>query len=117
MSERTRRMQTIVLLSAILLAWPRPVAHSAAEPRQVRDVPLTNPSFEEGVNDAGVPLGWSPYGGGNPKLSASVIELGPGKGKALFIEDGDPGAEVGVHQTFALTENVTYEASARVKMR
>ena len=35
------------------------------------DVPLTNPSFDEGLTDQGVPVGWARYGGGQEGQKAN----------------------------------------------
>ena len=48
-------MRILILSFVMLCAVPL----LAAE-----DVPLKNPSFDEGLTDKGVPVGWSQYGGG-----------------------------------------------------
>lgn len=77
------------------------------------EVPLKNPSFEEGVDQRGTPLGWQRYGGGGQGQRLSVVDV-PGGGKALLIEDGDPNAEIGITQTAPARPEEVYRASVRV---
>lgn len=76
-------------------------------------VPVKNPSFTEGVTKAGVPVGWTRYGGKGTDQRLAVV-AGPDEKKALLIADGDPAAEIGVYQTFPLKAGETYRAGALV---
>lgn len=96
---------------AVTIALPAMTAGKAAE---VFRVDLENPSFTSGVDDGGVPLGWSKYGGGGKDQELKIV-AGPDGGKALLIADGDPSAEIGVSQTFGLSGQETYQVTAKVR--
>ena len=70
-----------------------------ANGKDVFEVTLANPSFTQGVDNSGVPLGWSKYAGQGKDQRLAIVD-GPDGGKALLIADGDPAAEIGVLQTF-----------------
>lgn len=76
---------------------------------------LRNPSFEEGVDEQGIPAGWRLYGGQGREQLLRLVEVAHTGRKALLIEDGDPTAEIGLMQTLPLKPDLTYEASARVR--
>jgi hypothetical protein len=76
---------------------------------------LTNPSFEEGVTDAGAPVGWSVYGGMGPQRRLVIVDAPEHGGKALLIDDSNPGAELGLYQTVAAKPGVPYLATVAVK--
>lgn len=76
---------------------------------------LCNPSFEEGAEAYGVPRGWSLYAGNGQDQHLRLVELADTGKVALLIEDNDPGAEIGIHQTVPAQPNLTYEAKARVR--
>ncbi|MBM4049591.1 MAG: hypothetical protein FJ279_31230, partial [Planctomycetes bacterium] len=79
---------------------------------QVSENLLKNPSFDEGLDAKGVPVGWTLYGG---KGKDQRFELAAGvEGKAVLMTDGDPTAEIGVTQTVPATGGLTYEASVKV---
>lgn len=82
--------------------------------REPFDVTLANPSFDQGVDRSGIPLGWSKYGGRGKDQHLRIVD-GPDGGKALLIADGDPTAELGVVQTFALKGGETYRATVKVR--
>ncbi|HHX41030.1 MAG TPA: VCBS repeat-containing protein [Armatimonadetes bacterium] len=77
------------------------------------EVPLKNPSFEEGVDQRGTPLGWQRYAGGGQGQRLSLVDA-PEGGKALLIEDGDPNEEIGITQTAPARPEEVYRASVRV---
>ena len=94
------------LAAAVLLAV------TTVNGQELFEVPLENPSFTKGVDDRGVPLGWSKYGGGGKDQELRVVD-GPDGGKALLIADGDPAAEIGVSQSFRLKGGETYQVRPR----
>lgn len=100
--------QPIAFAALAMFVW-RGAATLASEPFQV---PIRNPSFTEGVDDRGVPVGWSRYGGEGK--NQQVVDV-PGGGKALVLADGDPTAEVGILQSFALRGGETYQVTAKVR--
>ena len=94
---------TVFVLCGISSAW-------SEEPYVV---PLKNPSLSEGVNDSGVPLGWTRYGSGG---KAQKLEITQGDGlTSLLIADGDREAEIGVSQAFKLKGDETYQVTAKVR--
>ena len=94
--------------TAVLALFARAAEDEAAEP----DL-LKNPSFEEGVQDNGVPVGWGLYGGLGPKRSLEVVELP--EGKAVLISDSNSSGEVGLVQSVSAEANAPYLASVKVK--
>jgi hypothetical protein len=76
------------------------------------DVPLKNPSFDEGLTDKGVPVGWNQYGGGQPGQALSLV--GGATGKGLLINDGSATGEIGVTQTVPVRAGVAYRVSVQV---
>ncbi len=70
------------------------------------DVPLKNPSFDEGLTNQGVPVGWTRYGGGQPGQQLSLVDGATGKG--LLINDANPAAELGVSQNVPVQGGVAY---------
>lgn len=94
--------------SLLLLAAPLPTF--GEEPY---DLPLANPRFADGVNDRGVPLGWSPYGSGGPSQKLDVTEVDDAP--CLLLSDGDRNTEIGISQTFELKGGETYEVTAKVR--
>ena len=100
-------MRSSAAIAALMLL----AATASAEPVEV---PLVNPSFEGAIAEDGAPEGWSRYGG-HDRLSVSVVDDVIAGGQALLIEDDNPEAEVGVHQTFALEggQNVRVRVSVR----
>lgn len=110
-SLRTLFTQSHPLALAVLFWLFLPtICHSA----ELTDIPLKNPSFKEGTNDKGFPVGWSLYSGNGPNQSIKVIDLGKGE-QAALLEDGDPNSEIGLTQAVPVKPNETYEA--RVKVR
>jgi len=99
-----KMLATIIALLAI----------TAGKAAEVFQIDLENPSFTNGVDNGGVPLGWSKYGGGGTDQELKIV-AGPDGGKALLIADGDPSAEIGVSQTFHLSGDKTYQVTAKVR--
>ncbi len=58
----------LVAMAAFLLLW----GISPALGEEPYDVPLRNPSFSDGADDNGVPLGWSRYGGGGKEQRLEI---------------------------------------------
>jgi len=108
MSKALMNLHGVLAATTILLA----VTSTKAE--ELFEVTLENPSFRKGVNDHGVPLGWSKYGGSGTDQELKIAD-GPDDGKALLIEDGDPSAEIGVFQSFDLKGSETYQVTANVQ--
>jgi len=79
------------------------------------EIPLQNPSFDQAPQGNGVAQGWSLYGGRGKDQKLSVVEPGFESDRALLIEDGDPAAEIGVHQTFPLAGDLLYRATLKVR--
>ena len=75
---------------------------------------LKNPSFEEEAGPDGVPVGWGLYGGLGPQRNIEIVEL-PEGGRAVRIDDGNDGEEVGLYQTVAAEGGQGYLASVQVK--
>ena len=101
-------------LHGVLAAASVFLALASAKAEELFEVTLENPSFTKGVNDQGVPLGWSKYGGGGTGQELKITD-GPDDGKALLIVDGDPATEIGVSQSFDLKGGETYEVTAKVR--
>jgi len=108
MARKLMRLRALATL-AILIGNGATI--DAAEPFLV---PIRNPSFAEGTDDRGVPIGWSRYGGGGKDQQLKVVEA-PGGGKAVLIADGDPQTELGIMQAFALRGGETYRVTAKVR--
>ncbi len=108
MSNALTNLHRVLAAATILFT----VTPTMAE--ELFEVTLENPSFTEGVNDHGVPLGWSKYGGGGTGQEMKIAD-GPDDGKALLIVDGDPTAEIGVYQAFDLKGGKTYQVTANVQ--
>ncbi len=105
------RWATLLAAGAICAsAWGQ-----AAEPTDITDTVLVNPSFDEGMDDAGVPVGWSRYAGGGVDQSLELVEVEGIEGSALVISDGDPGAEVGVYQNIEATGGQTFRVTVQVR--
>jgi len=76
---------------------------------------LRNPSFEQGMNENGLPVGWSLYGGRGTNQHIKLVKLdGPAK-MAVLIDDGDASAEIGLMQTCSVKPGLTYEASVETR--
>ncbi len=82
---------------------------------QISDNLLKNPSFEEGLSEAELPVGWSEYGGRDENRRIELVEPGHESEHAVLIADGDPALEVGIFQVVAIEPGLTYEASVMVK--
>lgn len=108
MSNALTNLHDVLAAATIFLA----VTSTTAE--ELFEVTLENPSFTKGVNDRGVPLGWSKYGGSGQGQELKIAD-GPDDGKALLIVDGDPTAEIGVSQAFELKGGETYQVTAKVR--
>ena len=76
---------------------------------------LKNPSFEESVQDNGVPSGWHLYGGLGPNRRVDVIDAPDLGGKAVLINDSNEAEEVGLSQAVGVEANASYLASVKVK--
>jgi len=109
MEEPMRYLSLLISLLAAMASACMPARAAISENL------LQNPSFEEGVDAKGVPKGWSLYGGGGKDQRLMLVDTADTGTKALQIEDGDPGTEVGITQTVPATPGLTYQATARVR--
>jgi len=107
-------IKTLTNLHGVLAAATVLLAMTPAKAEELFEVTLENPSFTKGVNERGVPLGWSKYGGSGMDQELEIGD-GPKDGKALLIVDGDPSAEIGVFQAFDLKGGETYQVTAKVR--
>ena len=82
---------------------------------QVSENLLKNPSFEEGVADNGLPVGWSQYAGGGQDQAIRLVTPADTGDNAVLIQDGDPGTEIGLTQTVQVEPDLVYQASVMVK--
>jgi hypothetical protein len=108
MNKPRSRLHGVLAAAVVLLAL------TPATGKDLFDVPLENPSFTKGVDNHGIPLGWSRYGGGGKDQSLQIVDCPDGK-KALLIADGDPTTEIGVTQAFDLKGGETYQVTAKVR--
>jgi len=76
---------------------------------------LGNPSFEQGMDENGLPLGWSLYGGTGTNQHVKLVNLDAGVQMVLMMDDGDANAEIGLMQTHPAEPGLTYEASAETR--
>ena len=76
---------------------------------------LSNPSFEEGVDENGIPVGWALYGGQDENRHINLVDIADTGVSALLIDDDDPGKEIGISQTLAVKPDLVYEASVMVR--
>ena len=90
-------------------------ASASAGWADVTEVPLVNASFDEGLEEAGVPVGWHGYAGGGENQELRLVEVEETGGRALVIDDGDPNAELGVFQDFPAAGGETYRITVRVR--
>ena len=95
-------LQGALILGGLVFAAVSPPA--LAEPV---DIPLKNPSFEDGADDNGIPLGWVRYGGAGD-VKVSLLDGGTDGDKALLIHDADPTKEIGVSQDIPARPDTTY---------
>jgi outer membrane protein assembly factor BamB len=109
MKKRFATLHGALAAAGVLLAMT-----PAKAQEELFEVTLQNPSFTEGVNENGAPLGWSKYGGAGKDQELRLTD-GPGGGKALLIVDGDRAAEIGVSQAFELKGDETYQVTAKVR--
>ncbi len=101
-------------LHGVTIAASVLLAIAPANAAEVFVVAIRNPSFTQGADKNGIPSGWSQYGGGGKDQQLKIVDVA-GSGKAILIADGDPAAEIGVFQTFALRGGETYQVTAKVR--
>ncbi|MBN2309595.1 MAG: hypothetical protein JXR94_11520, partial [Candidatus Hydrogenedentes bacterium] len=118
--ERTGRRGRKAAMGALAicapLAFALPLCGFEAAAQETPANLIQNGSFDEGASDAGVPAGWSLYGGQGVSQSLSVVELAEPGGNALVIADGDPAAEIGVSQKVAVQPETPYLATVQVQV-
>ncbi|NIP23493.1 MAG: hypothetical protein GWN67_05125, partial [Phycisphaerae bacterium] len=76
---------------------------------------LRNPSFKQGANENGLPIGWSLYGGRGTNQYIKLIELDGSAQMVVLIDDSDASAEIGLMQTCPVKPGLTYEASVETR--
>jgi hypothetical protein len=76
---------------------------------------LRNPSFKKGVNENGLPIGWSLYGGRGTNQHVKLVEPDGSAQTVILIDDGDSSAEIGLMQTCPVKPGLTYEASVETR--
>jgi len=76
---------------------------------------LRNPSFELGMDENGLPVGWSLYGGRGTNQYIKLVKLDGPVQMVVLIDDGDASAEVGLMQTCPVKPGLTYEASVETR--
>jgi hypothetical protein len=96
-------------IALILLALASCLLVSAQAPTLL---PLKNPTFSEGLDARGVPVGWVKYAG-TETCTLSLVDLP--EGKALLLKDDDPSGEIGVTQTLPAKSGETYRATVKVR--
>lgn len=89
MKREAEMGNTLTNLRGVLAATIALLAMTAGRAAEIFQIDLENPSFTNGVDNGGVPLGWSKYGGGGKDQELKVV-TGPHGRKALLIADGDP---------------------------
>jgi hypothetical protein len=76
---------------------------------------LRNPSFEQGMNENGLPVGWSLYGGRGTNQHIKLVKLDGSAQMVVLIDDGDASAEIGLMQTCPVKPGLTYEVSVETR--
>jgi len=76
---------------------------------------LRNPSFEQGMSENGLPIGWSLYGGRGTNQHIKLVKLDGPAQMVVLIDDGDASAEIGLMQTCPVKPGLTYEASVETR--
>jgi outer membrane protein assembly factor BamB len=67
------------------------------------------------LDENGLPLGWSLYGGKGTNQHIKLIELDENARKVILIDDGDANSEIGLMQTRPVKPGLTYEASVETR--
>ncbi len=99
-----------LLLSVVALSCPCAMAATSDGPNL-----LVNPSFEDGVGENGVPVGWSNYGGLDEYRKLTVVDGDIDGAKMLRFEDDDPAGETGLRQKVPAEGGSAYMATVSVK--
>ena len=76
---------------------------------------LRNPSFEQGMDENGLPSCWSLYGGAGTNRHIKLVELNENARTVISIDDGDANAEIGLMQTCPAKPGLIYEASVETR--
>lgn len=91
----------------LLLALPLLLAPLGAE--ETANL-LKNPSFEDGLTKAGVPVGWALYGALTDLRKLTETDQVHDGGKALILHDDDPAQELGIVQSVPAEGGKVYRA-------
>ncbi len=75
---------------------------------------LKNPSFEEGLQANGVPVGWSLYQQTDELRRLELVEPGAESAHGLLIRDDSTSQEIGVYQDVPADGGLSYEAAVMV---
>jgi hypothetical protein len=70
--------------------------------------------FRQGVDENGIPVGWSLYGGAGTDQHIRLVEM-EDSSNAVIIEDGDANTEIGLTQTIPVKPGEVYELSVEVQ--
>ncbi len=100
-----------VPLAAVLLLAGMVAPVWSGEPYPVK---LQNPSFGDGADDRGVPLGWFRYGSGGQQQKLELVRDDQGR-TSLLIADNDQTAEIGITQTVPVEGGQTYQVAVKVR--
>jgi len=87
-------------------------------PAQPVEVPLKNPSFEEGLDRASVPIGWQRYlnpRDANGVRQMSLVQTAAAGKQALLLNDSSADGEIGIRQVVPVEPGLTYEASVSIR--
>ena len=76
---------------------------------------LQNPSFEDGVDERGIPLGWTLYGSLEDSRRIGLVGDAHDGEWAALIHDDDPEREIGLSQTVPAEPDHFYEATVMVR--
>ena len=91
-----------------------PLAAQVAK-AEVSENLLANPSFEEGVDENGLPMGWSLYGAQTDLRRIQLVDTSHEGDVAVLIQDDDPAEEIGIVQAVKIAGDEHYEASVMVR--
>ncbi len=105
-----KRPYLFVALAILTLTYPVGAQAQSDGPNL-----LANPSFEDGVGENGVPVGWSNYGGLDEYRKLTVVDGDIDGAKMLRFEDDDPAGETGLRQKVPAEGGLAYMATVSVR--
>ena len=104
--------------SVLLACLPLCALMAGIAPAQPVEVPLKNPSFEEGLDRASVPIGWQRYlnpRDANGVRQMSLVQTAAAGKQALLLNDSSADGEIGIRQVVPVEPGLTYEASVSIR--